>query len=143
MNIPFAIPECRVAHLVERYDDHLVVPVRLDAATGCCPECGHASRSVHSRYHRHPSDLPLSTSQTRLRIEVRRFYCRNPTCRRRTFAETPTDLLAPHAQRTRRLGEAQLTGLSTRKIECSGRPCAGRRACHERRPALGCATGLA
>jgi transposase len=107
MNIPFAIPECRVAHLVERHDDHLVVPVRLDAATGCCPKCGHASRSVHSRYHRHPSDLPLSTSQTKLRIEVRRFYCRNPTCRRRTFAETPTDLLAPRARRTRRLGEAQ------------------------------------
>ncbi len=107
MNIPFAVPECRVAHLVERHDDHLVVPVRLDAATGCCPECGQASRSVHSRYHRHPSDLPLSASRTALRIEVRRFYCRNPTCRRRTFAETPTDLLAPHARRTRRLGEAQ------------------------------------
>ncbi len=107
MNSPFAIPECRVAHLVERHDDHRVVPVRPDAATGCCPECGHASRSVHRRDHRHPSDLPLSTSQTRLRIEVRRFYCRNPTCRRRTFAETPTDLLAPHARRTRRLGEAQ------------------------------------
>ncbi len=107
MNIHFAIPECRVAHLVERHDDHLVVPVRLDTAGGRCPECGQASRSVHGRYHRHPSDLPLSTSQTKLRIEVRRFYCLNPTCRRRTFAETPTDLLAPHARRTRRLGEAQ------------------------------------
>jgi transposase len=107
MNIPFAIPECRVAHLVERHDDHLVVPVRLDTAGGRCPECGQASRSVHGRYHRHPADLPLSTSQTKLRIEVRRFYCLNPTCRRRTFAEMPTDLLAPHARRTRRLGEAQ------------------------------------
>ncbi|WP_432443292.1 transposase family protein [Methylobacterium aquaticum] len=81
--------------------------MRLDAATGCCPECGHASRSVHSRYHRHPSDLPLSTSQTKLRVEVRRFYCLNPTCRRRTFAKTPVDLLAPRARRTRRLGAAQ------------------------------------
>ncbi len=107
MNIPFAIPECRVAHRVERHDDYLVVPVRLDAASGRCPDCGRASRSVHSRYHRHPADLPLSASRTTLRIEVRRFYCLNPTCRRRTFAETPTDLLAPRARRTRRLGEVQ------------------------------------
>ncbi|KMO20160.1 ISL3 family transposase [Methylobacterium indicum] len=107
MTIPFAVPECRVAHLVERHDDHLVVPVRLDAATGCCPECGQASRSVHGRYHRHPADLPLSASRTTLRIEVRRFYCLNPTCRRRTFAQTPTDLLAPRARRTRRLCEAR------------------------------------
>ncbi|GJD63998.1 hypothetical protein CS379_10730 [Methylobacterium frigidaeris] len=107
MNIPFAIPECRVAHRVERHDDHLVIPVRLDAATGCCPEYGQASRSVHSRYQRHPADLPLSASRTTLRIEVRRFYCLNPACRRRTFAETPLTLLAPRARRTRRLGEAQ------------------------------------
>ncbi|WP_298953720.1 ISL3 family transposase [uncultured Methylobacterium sp.] len=107
MDIPLAIPECRVARFVERHDDHLVIPMRLDTAGGRCPECGHASRSVHSRYHRHPADLPLSTSQTKLRLEVRRFYCLNPTCRRRIFAETPTDLLAPRARRTRRLGEAQ------------------------------------
>ncbi len=107
MTIPFAVPECRVAHLVERHDDSLVVPVRLDAASGRCPECGQASRSVHGRYHRHPADLPLSASRTTLRIEVRRFYCRNPTCRRRTFAETPLTLLTLRARRTRRLCEAQ------------------------------------
>ncbi len=86
-----------------------VVPVRLDAATGCCTECGQASRSVHSRYHRHPSDLPLSTSQTKLRIEVRRFYCLNPTCRRRTFCgdASRTRNLRTACRRTRRLGEAQ------------------------------------
>ena len=107
MNIPFAIPECQVARFVERHEDHLVIPTRLDAASGRCPDCGHASRSVHSRYHRYPADLPVSTSQARLRIEVRRFYCRTPTCRRRTFAEAPMSLLAPRARRTRRLCEAQ------------------------------------
>jgi hypothetical protein len=66
-----------------------------------------ASRSVHSRYHRHPTDLPLSASQTTLRIEVRRFYCLNPSCRRRTFAESPSKLIKPRARRTRRLVEAQ------------------------------------
>jgi transposase len=107
MDIPFPVPECRVARFAERDEDHLVIPMRLDADSSRCPDCQHASRSVHSRYHRHPADLPLSASRTTLRIEVRRFYCLNPTCRRRTFAETPTDLLAPRARRTRRLGEVQ------------------------------------
>ncbi len=107
MDIPFTVPECRVARFAERDEDHLVIPMRLDADSSRCPDCQHASRSVHSRYHRHPADLPLSASRTSLRIEVRRFYCLNPTCRRRTFAETPVDLLAPRARRTRRLGEAQ------------------------------------
>ncbi len=53
------------------------------------------------------ADLPLSASRTTLRIEVRRFYCRNPTCRRRTFAETPLTLLTLRARRTPRLCEAQ------------------------------------
>ncbi|WP_187371499.1 transposase family protein [Methylobacterium oryzihabitans] len=107
MDIPLAIPECRVGRFVEQHEDHLVVPMRLDAASGRCPECGHASRSVHSRYHRYPADLPVSALQTKLRLEVRRFYCRNPACQRRTFAEAPMTLLAPRARRTRRLGEAQ------------------------------------
>ncbi len=107
MDIPLAIPKCRVARFVEQHQDHLIIPVRLDAASGRCPDCGHASRSVHSRYHRHPADLPVSALQARLRIEVRRFYCLNPTCRRRTFAEVPTILLAPRARRTRRLYEPQ------------------------------------
>ncbi|AWN52735.1 hypothetical protein DK412_14825 [Methylobacterium sp. 17Sr1-1] len=87
MDITLAIPECRFARFVEHHEDHLIIPVQLDAASDRCPECGHASRSVHSRYQRHPADLPLSASRTTLRIEVRRFYCRIPACRRRTFAD--------------------------------------------------------
>jgi transposase len=107
MHIRFAIPECRIERVVEQYEDRLVIPVRLDGTSGRCPDCGYASRSVHSRYQRHPADLPLSASRTALRIEVRRFYCTNPACHRRTFAEAPSELLRPHARRTRRLSEAQ------------------------------------
>ncbi|MFH6782756.1 MULTISPECIES: transposase family protein [Methylobacterium] len=115
MDIPLAIPECHVARFVEQHEDHLVIPLRLDAASGRCPDCGQASRSVHSRYHRHPADLPLSASRTTLRIEVRRFYCLNPACRRRTFAETPMNLLAPRARRTR--------GLARCRPGCERRSC--------------------
>ena len=107
MPIPFAIPECRIGSCVEQRSNHLTIDVHPSGEVGRCPACGQASRSVHSRYHRHPVDLPISISQTTLRIEVRRFYCTNPFCSRRTFAEQMADLLGSRARRTRRLAETQ------------------------------------
>ena len=107
MPIPFVIPECRIGSVVEQRSNHLTIEVLPDTKVDRCPDCGQTSRSVHSRYHRHPADLPISTSQTTLRIEVRRLYCSNPCCSRRTFAEPMCDLLASRARRTRRLAETQ------------------------------------
>ena len=48
-----------------------------------------------------------------MQLVVRRFYCNEPACPRRTFAERFPKLLAHHAQRTRRLVQAQArTGLA-------------------------------
>ena len=107
MPIPFAILQCRIGSCVEQHSHHLTVEVRLNDEVGRCPACGQTSRAVHSRYHRHPAGLPISTSRTTLNIEVRRFYCSNPCCSRRTFAEQASDLIAPRARRTRRLAETQ------------------------------------
>jgi transposase len=62
---------------------------------------------VHSRYERHPTDLPSFGQAVRLRLQVRRFYCHHPACRRRTFAEPLQTLLPPRARRTRRLARVQ------------------------------------
>jgi hypothetical protein len=78
--------------------------VRCEAT---CPDCGTASQAVHSRYQRHPADLPSLGGEVRLHLSVRRFYCRNPACVRVTFAEPIPDLLAPRARRTRRLVTTQ------------------------------------
>ena len=118
MPIPFAIPECRIGSCVEQRPNHLTVEVYVDGEVGRCPKCGQTSRSVHSRYHRHPADLPISTSRTTLNIEVRRFYCSNPCCPRRTFAEPASELVAPSARRTRRLAETQ----GRVGIVCGGAP---------------------
>ncbi|MER2197520.1 transposase family protein [Methylobacterium brachiatum] len=117
MQIPFAIPECRIKRVIEQNPDRLVISMRRRGASGRCPDCGDTSQSVHSRYHRHPADLPLSASRTVLRIEVRRFYCLNPSCHRRTFAESPSELHSPRARCTRRLAEAQ----GRIGIACGGR----------------------
>ncbi len=62
---------------------------------------------MHSRNHRRPADLPSLGRAVRVRLRVRRFYCRNAVCPRQTFAERVSPLVAPFARRTRRLAEAQ------------------------------------
>jgi transposase len=54
-----------------------------------------------------PLTSPRSALATRLAVRVRRFYCRVPTCRRRTCVERLPGLLDGGARRTRRLAAAQ------------------------------------
>ncbi|MBO1021293.1 transposase [Methylobacterium sp. SD274] len=63
---------------------------------------------MHSRYHRRPADLPTSGHEMRLTLTIRRFYCHDAACARRTFAERLPRLLDRYAQRTRRLANAQV-----------------------------------
>src|SRR5947209_8297490 len=65
------------------------------------------SRAVHNRYKRHLADLPLLGRSVSLHLWVRRFYCRNTDCARRTFVERLPKLAAPFARRTCRLAAAQ------------------------------------
>ena len=77
----------------------LVVDVRLRAAEAACAR-GQRSRRVHSRYHRWLDDAPIAGRAVVLRLRVRRFFCDNPSCGARTFAEQPLELAAPRARRT-------------------------------------------
>jgi transposase len=72
----------------------------VTASTACCPLCGVPSSSIHSRYQRHPMDLPWGAHAVRLQLTVRKFVCRNPTCRRRIFTERLPDLIATYARKT-------------------------------------------
>ncbi len=74
--------------------------------TRCCPVCSQSSSRIHSRYMRTLADLPCQGRQVRLQIEVRRFRCMEPTCRRATFAEQFPGLAAASARRTSRQAEA-------------------------------------
>ena len=107
MNEPCPMPGCRVEAITPDGPDLLHVDARSTRPGGRCPDCGRASRAVHSRYRRRPADLPSHGRRVRVGLRVRRFYCRNAKCARRTFAEHLPELVAPHARRTCRLGEAQ------------------------------------
>ncbi len=101
------MPGCRVEAITPDGPDLFHVAAHGTRPGGRCPDCGRASRAVHSRYRRHPADLPSLGHRVRVGLRVRRFYCRNAKCARGTFAERLPELVAPHARRTRRLAAAQ------------------------------------
>ena len=103
----FPMPDCRVDQITPEVSDRLHIAAHGTRPGGRCPDCRRASRAVHSRYRRKPADLPSLGRKVCVGLRVRRFYCRNPVCKRRTFAERLPYLVMPHARRTCRLAEAQ------------------------------------
>lgn len=96
--------------IIERYEltqQTLVIQVRKKGKRAACVNCQQLSRRVHSFCLRAPADLPLGGYLVQLQLSVRRFYCYNSTCEKRTFTEQFPDLLDCRARRTHRLLEAQ------------------------------------
>ena len=103
----FPMLGCCVEQITPEAPDLLSIAAQGTKPGNRCPDCEQASRAVHSRYRRKPADLPLLGCRIGVSLRVRRFYCRNAKCARRTFAERLPELVAPHARRTCRLAAAQ------------------------------------
>ena len=69
---------------------------------GDCPYCGCVSHRVHSRYQRTITDLSILGHPVIITFEARKFFCHNPYCHRKTFAEQPGDEVFRYRRRTRR-----------------------------------------
>lgn len=85
----------------------IVLRARLATSLATCPICSQTSTSVHSRYVRRAAEVPIAGVAVRVWFTVRRFFCRNTTCSRRTFTEQIPEWLAPRAQRSQRLRALQ------------------------------------
>jgi transposase len=70
---------------------------RGDAA---CPDCATVSVAVHSRYQRRLADQPVGGRPVWILLAVRRFFCRDSGCARRTFAEQFEDVAGRRRRRT-------------------------------------------
>ncbi len=71
-----------------------------------CPLCGQPSRRIHGYYTRTLADLPWCGVPVRLRVRVRKFFCDEPSCERRIFAERLDEVARVHARATDRQREA-------------------------------------
>jgi transposase len=101
------LPGCRIREITRPDASNIQIAAEARQRSGHCPDCGEPSHAVHSRAVRRPADLPCLGRQVRLDLAVRRLYCRNPACSRRTFVERLLGLIAPRVQRTDRLAMAQ------------------------------------
>lgn len=73
--------------------DGITLHLRARRKTALCPECLKRSKSVHSCRRRRIQHLPCSGQALWLVFAVRHWYCSNPACSRKIFAES----LAPFA----------------------------------------------
>jgi transposase len=89
-------------------EDSLVkLTIHCLRSSATCPKCDQSSERVHSRYWRTVADLPCSEHRVQLHLMVRRFFCDNCSCARRTFAERFPSIVSSHARRTNRLAAKQ------------------------------------
>lgn len=70
-----------------------------------CPSCMKSSSTVRSCYVRTLADLPLAVNAVQIRLEVRRFSCNNPACKKHIFSERFNGLTEPYSRRTIRVSE--------------------------------------
>ena len=99
------LPKCTIkTWSIEQ--DKLHIFAQTQSQSVPCPACGTQSGSVHSYYWRTVKDLPISTFPVVLRVQVKRFRCRELTCPRATFTEVIPGFLDHYARRTNRFTSA-------------------------------------
>jgi transposase len=85
---------------VEDAGNGVLITARSRAAEAACHRCGLSSAQVNSRYLRRLQDLAAGGRAVMIDLEVRRFFCGNPECELRTFAEQVPAVTQRHQRRT-------------------------------------------
>lgn len=121
------VPSAWTIELIRWSGTEIVLEAQGTAPFGVCPTCGVTSSYVHARYLRRPHDLPWRGRPVRLRLQVRRFRCLQPTCPRHTFAEPFEPVLRRYAHFTAdaaatllTFGRAAGAAVGHRLAACSG-----------------------
>lgn len=107
------LPEGMVIGQIQVTQAQLTVEVTSTQPSAACPGCGCSSQQIHSHYQRTVHDAPCVGRRVVLRLTVRKFFCRVPSCQRKVFAERLPDLVEPWARVSNRLlSEVKAIGLS-------------------------------
>jgi transposase len=79
---------------------HVVIQAAVQVEHASCHACGTPARRVHSSYRRRLVDPPVAGRQATLELTVRRFFCDNAACGRKTFVEQVRGLTTRFGRRT-------------------------------------------
>ena len=102
----FPVPEGLEMTSISDTSEELLVRMTSHRASSPCPQCAMPSSAIHSSYQRHPRDLPCVGRPIRLVFTVRKFFCRNPNCSCKVFAERLPDFIEASSRLTKRLRTA-------------------------------------
>jgi transposase len=93
------------AWAVDEAAAQITLRVRSTQTSASCPLCATPARRIHSDYTRTLTALSWADYRVRLHLRVRKWFCRNRSCRRRIFTERLPTVAAPWARRTLRLAQ--------------------------------------
>jgi transposase len=103
------LPDATTLHLevceVDEAAAQITLHIRSTQTSAPCPLCATPARRIHSAYTRTLTDLSWADYRVRLHLHVRKWFCRNRSCRRRIFTERLPTVAAPWARRTLRLAQ--------------------------------------
>src|SRR5437868_14049410 len=110
----------RMTSLAVEPDGSVMMSVVPSAISAICPVCGTRSARRHTWYRRTALDLPWRKFTVRLRAWAWRFFCDEPTCRRKILCRVftgnePAVKLEPDSRelRVRPPGQIPCAGRST------------------------------
>src|SRR5438045_1467423 len=114
LNSFLALPSGLEVIACSKLEGRLCVSLLSTQPSSPCPSCGSAATRIHSRYQRRLADLPSAGQPVRFLLSVRKFFCNEPTCPRKIFAERFSPFVEPFARVTKRLLQiVQIIGLAT------------------------------
>lgn len=90
---------------LDTVEHRLTLSISSTQVLACCPLCSIPAHRIHSHYHRTLKDLPCVNFALTFVLQVCKFFCLNPECKRRIFTERLPNVTAPWSRRTSRLAE--------------------------------------
>ena len=102
----FTIPKHLHVDALSFDGDSVTIHASTNNYAARCPCCGRPSHRIHGRYTRTMADLPWCGTPVYLRVRVRKFFCDEPACERKIFAERLEGVAGVYARGTDRRREA-------------------------------------
>lgn len=95
----------RIERIFSSSADEIILQASSQGKSAICPYCHQRSDQRHSSYRRKPQALPCANRRIRLVLIVQRYFCKNPSCEHKTFAERIPNTVQFYARRTNWLTE--------------------------------------
>jgi len=89
-----------LTQIVKTHSGKVLLKAESSSQSAVCPDCQTFSKKQHSVYVRKPQALPCADTSIQLVLSVHRYFCHNPNCPRKTFAERIPDTAYFYARRT-------------------------------------------